>query len=64
MRFADLTPSLKNFNPIPGATFGAEASGAPAADNLIYPLVAPLRIPVYLCYPLETKSTFAITATV
>lgn len=49
---ADLTPSLKNFNVNPGVTLGGLNVACFALDILIIKLSAPLKIPVYGCYPL------------
>ena len=47
-RLAESIPSLKNLRPIPGASGDLlSAVGAAAEDNLMSPLSAPLKIPLY-----------------
>ena len=61
-KLADLKLSLKNFNPIPGATIFP--SGALADESLTIPFLASFNIPVYEWFSLETNSQSAVTETV
>ena len=62
-RFAESIPSLKNLSPIPGASGDLlSAVGAAAEDNLMSPLSAPLKIPLYWLY-LATNLTLPTVPT-
>ena len=45
-RLAESIPSLRNFNPMPGAVPGLGGAGSLAWESLAYPLVAPWKMPV------------------